>query len=135
MESKVGPSAGGLHGFHPHAEFRLGLFCQALLEVILPALIARERFRHPGSDGSGVEIPDQGEDHLIGDVTLLVKHPEGRERGVLDHVFQADRVPLVRVVAEHDPLDLIVDLVVGAVLTLIVLFHHDLPLAGHFGQR
>ncbi len=135
MESDVGPRAGGLHGFHAHAKLALRLLGQALLEIIATALVRGERLLQLAVDRAGIEIADDGQDHLIRHVALFVEGPEGGERRVLDHVLQADRVPLIGVVPEHEPLDLVVDLVVGPVLPLVVLRHHDLPLLVHLLLR
>jgi hypothetical protein len=131
MEPHVGPRAGRLHGFHAHAEFRLRLLGQALLEIVASALVGPERLRELAPDLGRVEIPHHRQDHLIRNVAVVVEGLERGERRVLDHVLQADGVPLVRMVAEHEPLDLVVDLVVGPVLTLVVFRHHDLPLLVH----
>ena len=135
MESNVGPGAGRLHGLHAHAELRLRLLREPLLETVATSIVGREGLGELGVHRAGVEIAHDREDHLVWNVAILIEGAEGRQGRVLDHVTEPDRVPLVGVVAEHEPLDLVVDLVVGPVLPLLVLRHHHFPLLVHLLLR
>jgi hypothetical protein len=128
VESEVRPGARRLHRLDAHPELCLRRFDLPQLEVVLATDVRGERLPQLPRHGLRVEIAHGREDHLIRNVALFIERAECAELGVLDRVLQADRVPLVGMVAEHEPLDLEVDLVVGPVLALIELLHHDLPL-------